>query len=174
MRCSSLSVALVPLLLAAATLGCTHQGQCETQTPAPTAEATGLRTTVVDWIPDENYEPYEQAKLHEVEPPEEDPYAELSEDERTEQARVLFEEAEALAAEQQWLEAKTKYEQAYHLVPGKHGLALKVGMAAIEVGDCAKAKAFLEHFIVYGDLERQEPLILDALRAHRGLSCWHN
>lgn len=154
-----------------ASLGCVGQQRCETETPAETAEDTGLRMAVLDWMPDEALE---EAKLHEVDPPAVDPYAELSEEQRTEKARTLFEEAEALADQKQWLEAKNKYEEAYHLVPGKHGLAFKVGMAAIEVGDCEKAKIFLEHFVIYGDLARQEALIHEALRAHRGLACWHN
>jgi tetratricopeptide (TPR) repeat protein len=161
---------LLTLFLSVSMLGCASQ-KCETQSPEQTAKDQGLRMAVLDWVPDESLE---SAKRHEVDAPEVDPYADLSEEERTEKARTLFEEAEKHAAQNQWLEAKDKYEAAYHLTPGRHGFALKVGMAAIEVGDCEKAKIFLEHFLIYGDLERQEALILEALRAHRKLECWHS
>jgi hypothetical protein len=163
---------LAPLLLSVSMLGCAQQ-KCETDSPELSAKDKGLRPDVVEWVPDESSESSEVAKRHEVDPPEVDPYADLSEEERNDKARDLFVEAEKLAAEAQWLEAKNKYEEAYHLTPAKHGLALKVGMAAIEVDDCEKARIFLEHFIIYGDLERQEVLILDALRAHRKLECWN-
>ncbi|MFO7563538.1 MAG: hypothetical protein R6X02_12905, partial [Enhygromyxa sp.] len=124
---------------------------------------------ITDWVPDE---PLEVAKTHEVEAPEVDPHADLSEDERMEKARVLFEEAEAAWAAEQWAEAEAKYEEAYHLVPGKHGFAFKVAMAAIKADDCEKALAFLEHFIIYGDIDRQKELIIEAKHAHRELECW--
>jgi hypothetical protein len=124
---------------------------------------------ITDWVPDESLE---IAKVHEVDPPEVDPYADLSEDERMEKARVLFEEAEAHWDAQQWREAEIKYEEAYHLVPGKHGFAYKVAMAAIKAGDCEKARVFLEHFIIYGDIVAQKSLIVSAKHAHRELECW--
>lgn len=163
-----LSLSLPIVLLACA------KPEPEPTTPPESLKTTGLRAPIVEWSPEENYLPYEQAKRHEVEPPEVDPNANLTEEERTEKARALFQEAEALAAEAKWPEAKAKYEEAYHLTPGRHGLAYKVGMAAIEADDCEKARLFLEHFIIYGDLDRQEALIHEALRAHRKLACWRN
>lgn len=142
--------------------------QCETVEPDEAASAS-----LVDWVPDESLETIEQAKLHEADPPEVDPYAELSEEQRTDKARVLFGEAEELAAQAQWLEAKNKYEEAYHLVPSKHGLAYKIANAAIEVGDCEKAQIFLEHYLIYADLERHEALLHSALTKHRQLECAH-
>ncbi len=58
-------------------------------------------------------------------------------------------------------------------MPGKHGLAYKVATAAVKVDDCEKARIFFEHFLIYGDLERQKPLLLEALAEHRKLECWH-
>lgn len=177
MRRIATAATFLSLLLSLGVLGCAKP-KSEPTAPQDTLKTKGLRQSVVEWTPDENYEPYEQAKRHEVDPPPAepgaDPNAGLSEEQRTEKARTLFQEAEALAEQGKWSEAKAKYEEAYHLTPGRHGLALKVGMAAIEAGDCEKAKRFLEHFIIYGDLERQESLIHEALRAHRGLACWHN
>jgi hypothetical protein len=43
------------------------------------------------------------------------------------------------------------YEEAYYLVPGKHGFAYKVGLAAWNARDCNKANEYLKHFIKYGD-----------------------
>lgn len=139
--------------------------------PKKNCESTSPKDArvVSDWMPDESLE---IAKTHEVEAPEVDPYADLGEDERMEKARVLYEEGEALWAAQQWREAEIKYEEAYHLVPGKHGFAFKVAMAAVKAGDCEKALVFLEHFILYGDVDRQLPLIVEAKQAHRDLECW--
>jgi hypothetical protein len=156
---ASLVVSLLTLTVA---VGCCPQGAAETVEPENTREIT-------EWVPDESLE---VAKLHEVDAPEIDPYADMTEDERIEMARGLFEEAEALWAAQQWSEAKVKYEEAYHLVPGRHGFAFKVAMAAIKTGDCEKAKVFLEHFIIYGDIDRQKGMIVEAKHAHRNLECW--
>jgi hypothetical protein len=143
------------------TAGCCPKTGAETVEPNP--------RVITDWVPDESLE---IAKVHEVDPPEVDPYADLSEDERMDKARVLFEEAEALWDAQQWREAEIKYEEAYHLVPGKHGFAYKVAMAAIKADDCEKARVFLEHFIIYGDIDTQKSLIVAAKHAHRELECW--
>lgn len=66
-------------------------------------------------------------------------------------ARNAYSEAEAHAAAEEWQEAADKYEQAYHLVPGKHGFAYKVGYAAYNADDCARADEYLSHFNTYGD-----------------------
>lgn len=140
---------------------------CPNKADSVAPEPTDIREGIGDWVD----EPLEVAKTHEVDAPPVDPYADLSEDERLAQAEVLFHEAEALAKAEQWAEAEAKYETAYHLVPGKHGFAYKVAMAAVNAGDCEKARLFLEHFIIYGDIDRQKPLILEARREHRKLEC---
>jgi hypothetical protein len=84
-----------------------------------------------------------------------DPYADLSPEEREEKARDLYGEAEALAKAKDWENAELKYEQAYYLVPSKHGFAFKVGQAAFEAGHCQKAEQYLNHFKTYGDPDKQ-------------------
>ena len=123
------------LMLAVLPLGtaCGHK-TCETAEPAA---PQGSPVAISDWVPDESLE---VAKVHEVDPPEVDPHAGLTEDERMEKAKVLYEQAEAHAANEEWREAELKYEEAYHLVPGKHGFAYKVAMAAVKAGDCEKAR----------------------------------
>lgn len=137
---------------------------CESVEPA---DEGGL----ADWIPDESLESIAEAQAYEVDPLPVDPYAELSEEQRTEQARVAFGQAEAFAKQGQWLEAKTKYEEAYHLVPSKHGLAYKVANAAVEAGDCEKARVFFEHYLLYGDINRHQAQLHSALAKHRALEC---
>ncbi|MFO7561075.1 MAG: hypothetical protein R6X02_00410 [Enhygromyxa sp.] len=83
--------------------------------------------------------------------PQPQPQQELSEEEKVEKAKQLYMQAEGLAAEARWLEAVPLYEEAYYLVPGKHGFAYKVGVAAWNARDCDKANEYLKHFIKYGD-----------------------
>jgi hypothetical protein len=83
------------------------------------------------------------------------PADELSEEEKIEKAKSLYVEAERLASEENWEAAVVLYEQAYYLVPGKHGFAHKVGVAAWKVKDCDKAYDYLTHFVEYADPERQ-------------------
>ncbi|MCA9686520.1 MAG: hypothetical protein KC457_30410, partial [Myxococcales bacterium] len=71
---------------------------------------------------------------------------EMSEEEKVEKAKELYGQAEGLAADQKWGEAMVLYEQAYYLVPGKHGFALKVGIAAYNAQNCDKAFEYLTHF----------------------------
>lgn len=118
------------------------------------------------WIPDESLE---QARLHEVDPPAVDPYAEMTEEERMAQAKTLYVEAEALFEAEKWKEAEVKYEQAYHLVPGKHGFAYKVAMSAVAAGDCEKAKLYLDHFLEHSDGDRNHHD--DVVKARAELSC---
>jgi hypothetical protein len=120
------------------------------------------------WVPDESLE---QARLHEVEAPEEDPYADLSEDERLEKAKELYAEAEGHFAKEEWRDAEVKYEQAYHLVPGKHGFAYKVAMSAVAAGDCHKAKLFLDHFVEYADPVKYEAKFEEVKKARAELEC---
>lgn len=79
------------------------------------------------------------------------PQQELTEEEKAERAKQLYMQAEGLAAEGRWTEAVPLYEEAYYLVPGKHGFAHKVGVAAWNMRDCNKANEYLKHFIKYGD-----------------------
>lgn len=75
----------------------------------------------------------------------------LSEEEKAEKAKELYLQAEGLAAEGRWAESVPIYEEAYYLVPGKHGFAHKVGVAAWNAQDCNKANEYLKHYIKYGD-----------------------
>jgi hypothetical protein len=86
----------------------------------------------------------------------------MTEEQKTERAKTLFADAEALAAQERWAEATPLYEEAYYLVPGKHGFAHKVGIAAWKSGDCNKADIYLKHFITYGDPEKQKDKIDEA------------
>ena len=77
--------------------------------------------------------------------------AHLSEEQKEEKSRELYEQAEALAAAAKWSEAVPLYEQAYTLVPSKVGFAHKVGLAAYEAKDCDKAHQYLVFFVEYAD-----------------------
>lgn len=79
---------------------------------------------------------------------------ELSEDQKTELAKVKFMEAEELSKVGRWADSVPLYEEAYYLVPSKHGFAHKVGVAAFNAGDCNKANTYLKHFIQYADPEK--------------------
>ena len=100
------------------------------------------------WVPDESMEESQVQA-----PP---PEPELSEEEKAEKAKEFYVQAEDKAASEEWAEATNLYEQAYFLVPGKHGFALKVGNAADKAGDCAKAKQYLEHFVTYATEDKYE------------------
>lgn len=98
-----------------------------------------------EWTPDESLEP-EQASA--------DIAPELSEEEKTEKAKALYLEAEGKAKAQDWAGALPLYEEAYYLVPGKHGFALKAGLAAEKSGDCGKAIEYYEHFLKYAEADK--------------------
>jgi hypothetical protein len=80
--------------------------------------------------------------------------SELTEEQKSELAKQIYLEAEALAAAGDWVAALPLYEEAYYLVPGKHGFAHKVGVAAFAAGDCDKASVYLRHFLSYGDPDK--------------------
>ncbi|WP_157595538.1 hypothetical protein [Plesiocystis pacifica] len=80
--------------------------------------------------------------------------AEMTDEQKIELAKEKYSAAEGLAAEGKWVEAVPLYEEAYYLVPGKHGFAHKVGVAAFKAGDCNKANSYLKHFLTYGDPEK--------------------
>lgn len=81
------------------------------------------------------------------------PADELTEEQKAEKAKGLYVEAERLAGEGNWEAAVVLYEQAYYLVPGKHGFAHKVGIASWQVKDCDRAYEYLTHFVTYGAAE---------------------
>lgn len=91
------------------------------------------------WIPDESNEPRIAAA------------ATMSEEERTSKAKDLYTLAEDKAAAEDWAAALPLYEEAYYLMPEKHGFALKVGDTAMNLGDCAKALQYYEHFVKYAE-----------------------
>ena len=101
-----------------------------------------------DFAPEESHEPGAAA----------DPYAGMSQEDREGKARELYKEAELAAEVGDWAKAVKNYEEAYYLMPGKHGFALKVGKAAMEVEDCAKARQYLEHFVQYGDSSKKKQM----------------
>lgn len=100
-----------------------------------------------EWTPDESQEPAQAAA---------DPEPTLSEEEKLDKAKGLYVEAEGKAKEEDWAAALPLYEQAYYLVPTKHGFALKVGVAAEKSGDCAKAIEYYEHFLKYAEADKYE------------------
>lgn len=79
-------------------------------------------------------------------------------------ARDLYSEAEELAKAGEWQKAADAYEQAYYLVPGKHGFAYKVGTAAWEAGDCERAEQYLSHYRTYGAQDKHPDYMAEADR----------
>jgi tetratricopeptide (TPR) repeat protein len=112
------------------------------------------------WVPDETNEPVAAPT----------PTApELSEEEKLEQAKVHYKDAEAKAEAGDWPAALELYEKAYYLVPAKHGFALKVALAAEQVGDCTKAISYYEHFVKYADPEKYADDLKKAQKSLDGL-----
>lgn len=73
----------------------------------------------------------------------------LTEEQKMERAKGLYVEGEQAFQAGDYATATNKYEQAYYLVPGKHGFAYKVGLAAWNLGDCKKADDYFKHFVKY-------------------------
>jgi tetratricopeptide (TPR) repeat protein len=94
------------------------------------------------WVPDESNEPRIAAS------------ATMTEEERKSQAKDLYTLAEEKAAAEDWAAALPLYEEAYYLMPDKHGFALKVGDAAMKLGDCTKAMQYYDHFVKYADEDK--------------------
>lgn len=94
------------------------------------------------------------------------PADELTEDQKADKAKGLYIEAERLAGEGNWEAAVVLYEQAYYLVPGKHGFAHKVGIASWQVKNCDKAYEYLTHFVTYG---ASEPKNADKIKEANGI-----
>lgn len=86
----------------------------------------------------------------------------LTEEEKNEKAKELYIQAEGLAAEGKWAESVPLYEEAYYLVPGKHGFAHKVGVAAWKVKNCDKAYEYLTHFVTYAEPEKNAEKLEEA------------
>ncbi len=124
----------IAVMLGLVTIACKR----DTETVAPEPE----------WTPDESAEPSAATASPEPAAPE------LSEEERKAQAKDLYVEAEAKAAAEDWSAAVGLYEQAYYLVPEKHGFALKVGIAAEKSGDCDKATTYYQHFVQYAEPDK--------------------
>lgn len=80
---------------------------------------------------------------------------ELSQEHAAELAKTLYMRAQELEASGDPVCRLALLEQAYYLVPGKHGFALLVGEAAFDTGDCEKASLFLKHFLAYADPQAQ-------------------
>lgn len=64
-------------------------------------------------------------------------------------AKKLFMEAEKAFGKEDYATAADKYEQAYYLLPEKHGFAYKVGMASWKSGNCPRAYQYFRHFVQY-------------------------
>jgi hypothetical protein len=94
------------------------------------------------------------------------PADELTEDQKADKAKGLYVEAERLAGDGNWEAAVVLYEQAYYLVPGKHGFAHKVGIASWKVHNCDKAYEYLTHFVTYG---ASEPKNADKIKEANGI-----
>lgn len=88
--------------------------------------------------------------------------AELTEDQKLERAKGLYMEAEGAFEAGDYVTATQKYEEAYYLVPGKHGFAFKVGVAAWNAGDCVKADEYLRHFTTYAEGEKHAEKLEEA------------
>lgn len=157
MNRSLVLVLLVPLISIAA---------CKKNEPPPVDPEEAAKEDL--WLPDEDLE---AGVAHEVDHPAVDPYAGMSEEQRMDEAKILYIEAEALAGAEKWSEAEGKYEQAYHLVPNKHGFAFKVADAAYKAGDCEKAKTYLDHFLQYAEKEKYEEQLKIAEEERAGLEC---
>jgi MYXO-CTERM domain-containing protein len=79
-------------------------------------------------------------------------------------SRELYQQAEQAANVGDWQQAADKYEQAYYLLPSKHGFAYKIGMAAWEAKDCVRAEKYLTHFRTYGSGDKHPEYMTEADR----------
>jgi hypothetical protein len=99
--------------------------------------------------------PYEQVRLPPAVVAIEELDEELDEEQRTELAKALYERAKQAEAEGDLVGAIELFEAAYYQVPGKHRMALHVGELAAALGDCEKARDYLEHFVLYADHDKR-------------------
>jgi hypothetical protein len=90
----------------------------------------------------------------------------MSEEEKMEEAKKMYMQAEEHAGNGDMTSAAPLYEQAYYLVPGKHGFAYKVGIASYgsTPRDCVKADEYLRHYIKYGDAAKHPDWMDEAKR----------
>jgi hypothetical protein len=75
-------------------------------------------------------------------------------EQREELAKALYLRGLRAQEEGDFTCALDMFETAYYLVPGKHRFAFLVGESAFAVGECAKARDYLEHFVVYADPDK--------------------
>ncbi len=139
------------ILVALLSVGCTKKKNAQSDVP----EDPNAEPAPEDFAPPE--EDIDAAPAAPV-----DPYAGMSEEERLDKAKGLYVEAEGLAKAGEWENAMAKYEEAYYLVPGKHGFAFKVGKSAHEAGHCEKAEQYLTHFQSYGDPKKHAKQLKEA------------
>lgn len=139
------------------------------QAPIALTLALALPTTAFAQVPPPPTEsapaqPAEETKAPEAKPTED--YSGLNEEQKQERARDLYMAAEELVANGDYTNAVPKYEQAYYLVPGKHGFAYKVGIASYSATprDCDKSDEYLKHYIKYEDPEKHPDWIDEAKR----------
>ncbi|MEE9382228.1 MAG: hypothetical protein V3V08_02295 [Nannocystaceae bacterium] len=90
------------------------------------------------------------------------PAAALSDDEKLDKARQIYGQAEQELQANRYAAAANLYEEAYYLVPTKHGFAFKVGMSAFKAGDCPRADEYLKHFLKYGNQDKHGEKISEA------------
>ncbi len=90
------------------------------------------------------------------------PYAGLQDplkQQQMEYAKQQFAEGEQLLAEGKAVEAVKKYETAYQYAPELHLLNYNIGVAAMQAGDCNKAKVAFQRFL---DLVHEHEMRADA------------
>ena len=120
-------------------LTCSMPGVALAQVPPPPSSAAPTPTPTAEPAP---------APVAPVAPTEE------TEEQKAQKAKEKYVEAEGLFNAGRYAESVPLYEEAYYLVPGKHGFAYKVGIAAWNASDCDKANTYLKHFLQYGDPEK--------------------
>lgn len=86
----------------------------------------------------------------------------MSDEEKSSLAKTFYVEAQSAFKAGDYLTAMTKYEEAYFLVPGKHGFAFKVAIAAWKLGDCVKADEYFRHYVTYETRESKTDKIEEA------------
>lgn len=86
----------------------------------------------------------------------------MSDEEKSALAKTYYIEAQSAFKAGDFLTAMNKYEEAYFLVPGKHGFAFKVATAAWKLGDCVKADEYFRHYVTYETRESKADNIEEA------------
>ena len=86
----------------------------------------------------------------------------MSDEEKSALAKTYYIEAQSAFKAGDFLTAMNKDEEAYFLVPGKHGFAFKVATAAWKLGDCVKADEYFRHYVTYETRESKADNIEEA------------